>query len=99
MPPILQNRNDISASFGRIKTLRNRVFHHEPIWYVPDLSKQHTEILHAIGWINPRKRAYVEIIDRFEEIYKLGWRHYRDEVEFQLLIEEELRITTTKPSR
>lgn len=98
MPPVLQNRSDISTSFGRIKTLRNRVFHHEPIWYVPDLDKRHDEILNAIAWINPRKRAYVEVIDRFEEIYKLGWQHYRAEVEFQLLIEEEARIATTKPS-
>lgn len=91
MPPKLQNRRDISIKFGRIKTLRNRVFHHEPIWYMPDLDRRHDEILNAVGWINPRKRAYVETFDRFEYIYKLGWQYYRDEIELQLLIEEESR--------
>ena len=58
--------------------LRNRVFHHEPIWHRANLAKQHDEILETIAWINPSMAGLVRITDSFPETYSLGISSYED---------------------
>jgi hypothetical protein len=53
---------------NHIRRLRNRVFHHEPIWYWKDLRQQHNEIIEAIGWINPAMMSFIQTLDRFDEV-------------------------------
>lgn len=71
--PYLKNRKIhlIRKRFDRIRKLRNRVYHYEPIWHWQDLLQQHQEILEAISWIEPDLLKLVEI-ERFLEIYHLG---------------------------
>lgn len=71
-PRYLRTRKNVSARFQRIRRLRNRVFHHEPIWHWHDLAEQHREILEAIAWIEPKARDFVEAIDRFPSLYRDG---------------------------
>ena len=77
MPRHIRIRKNLSKRLNRIRTLRNRIFHHEPIWHWLDLQNQHTDTLEAITWVNPTMRTFVEQFDRFEEIYKNGVGEYR----------------------
>lgn len=72
MPRSERTRKNVSARFERIRRLRNRVFHHEPIWHWHDLPDQHQEILDAIAWMEPAARDFVAAIDRFPSLYQGG---------------------------
>ena len=58
-------RSTIQCRLESIRRLRNRVFHFEPIWRLPDLRQQHLEILEIIGWINPTFGEMTAVVDRF----------------------------------
>jgi len=77
MPRHARTRKNLSSRFNQIRHLRNRVFHHEPIWR-RDLDRQHTEILEAVGWISPSLRDTIRIVDRFSEVYTLGSNPHRE---------------------
>jgi hypothetical protein len=77
MAPQSRTRHHLSRCFNKIRKLRNRVFHFEPIWYWQDLKEQHKAIWMAIDWIEP---IALELCkgDRFLEIYcrsskTFGW--------------------------
>ena len=77
MPRHIRIRKNLSKRLNRVRILRNRVFHHEPIWHWLDLLTQHDEIVEAITWLNPAMMTFVEQFDRFEGIYKNGIGEYR----------------------
>jgi len=77
MPRHIRIRKNLSKRLNRVRTLRNRIFHHEPIWHWRDLQSQHTDIIETITWVNPAMMAFVGQFDRFEEIYKNGIGEYR----------------------
>jgi len=65
-----RNIADIQAKLKKIQSLRNRVFHHEPIWkkhenliYIVD------DIYRLVGWINPDVVAWMKEVDKFKKIY------------------------------
>ena len=64
-----------------IRRLRNRVFHHEPIWHLPELEEQHRQILETIGWISPAMLAMTRLLDRFDSVYTRGSQPYATELE------------------
>jgi hypothetical protein len=72
MPRQLRTRANLSKQFHRVRQLRNRVFHHEPIWHWHDLAQQHNEILKAIFWIEPAAQDFVRMLDRFPSIHAQG---------------------------
>jgi hypothetical protein len=72
MPRALRTRKNILARLEKIRRLRNRVFHHEPIWYWQDLAQQHADMLEAIGWIEPAAKQLVETVDNFPSVYGHG---------------------------
>lgn len=72
MPKNIRTRKKLSQRFNRIRNLRNRVFHHEPIWYWQDLEQQHEDILDATGWIEPMMRELACSTDRFPDICQQG---------------------------
>lgn len=61
--PYLKNRKIhlIRKRLDRIRRLRNRVYHYEPIWHWKDLVKQHDDIVQAISWIEPALLNLVEV--------------------------------------
>jgi hypothetical protein len=73
----LRTRNDLSVRMNSIRRFRNRIFHHEPIWYRATLVQDHADILEAIGWIDPIFRRTVDAIDRFPTVHQQGPAHYR----------------------
>ena len=74
-------REQLYLRLDRIRRLRNRVFHHEPIWHLADLSEQHELILEIIGWISPAMLAMTRLLDRFSSVYTRGAQPYATELE------------------
>jgi len=72
MPRQQRTRANLSKRFHRVRQLRNRVFHHEPIWHWHDLAQQHHDILEAISWIEPAARNLVTLVDRFPAVHTQG---------------------------
>ena len=77
MPRHIRIRKNLSKRLNRVRILRNRIFHHEPIWHWCDLQCQHADALEAIMWLNPAMMAFVQPFDSFEEIYRGGVGKYR----------------------
>ena len=78
LPSGLRTRAYISRRLNPIRHLRNRVFHHEPIWHWNDLEGYHSNILEVIGWLSPDMLALVKLVDRFPEVYSRGPEEYRN---------------------
>ena len=74
-------RERLYLRLANIRKLRNRVFHHEPIWHLPDLPEQHRLILETIGWISPAMLAATKLLDRFDSVYTRGSQPYTAELE------------------
>jgi hypothetical protein len=62
-------RQHIHERFNKLRLLRNRVFHHEPIWDRATLRQNHADIHTAIGWISPSVLETVQLHDRFADVY------------------------------
>jgi hypothetical protein len=81
-PAIYRGRSAIGKRLNKIRVhLRNRVFHHEPIWNNPSLSQIHQELLDVIGWINPASYQITMLIDNFSQIYSFGEYHYQSDLQ------------------
>lgn len=71
-PRSMRSRKQLSPLLNRMRHLRNRVFHHEPIWHWSNLAQQHALALELIGWFSPELRATVEPGDRFRMVHTAG---------------------------
>jgi len=71
MPKSDRTRHHVSAPINKIRNLRNRVFHHEPIsWNLARLEFIHADIIKVIGWLNKDLPTFVSPIDSFQEVLK-----------------------------
>ena len=61
-------RKDFSGPLTPIRTIRNRIAHHEPIimW---DLRKHHKKMVELTKWLSPAAAAWCRENDRFEQVY------------------------------
>ncbi len=61
-------RKDFSTPLKPIRTLRNRIAHHEPIlqWNLP---KHYATILTLTGWLSPAAAEWTRTTSRFEQVY------------------------------
>ncbi|MFA7337741.1 MAG: hypothetical protein WC028_13215 [Candidatus Obscuribacterales bacterium] len=62
-------RSDAYQALDRIRRLRNRIAHHEPILTRP-LDADHAVILEVVGWICPETAAWINNHSRFNEVWK-----------------------------
>lgn len=62
----------LSRELNKIRYLRNRIFHYEPIWHWRDLIEQHRSILMLITGLSPSAAKYLVGLDRFKETYITG---------------------------
>lgn len=83
-PRYMRTRDKIADRFNRIRRLRNRVFHHEPIWKWNNLPQLHEEICTAIRWINPGLFDLTALVDRFPEVHSQGDAHHLESVSLLL---------------
>ena len=77
-----RNRKALSIPLNRVLNLRNRISHHEPIWYwkappIQNLGEQHDEALELLGWIDPMLRETAQLLDEFPAVYGQGPAPYR----------------------
>lgn len=72
LPKSQHNRKYIKAKLETIRTLRNRVFHHERIVHWRDLDSQHQIILDVISWINPELLHLAEHVDTYRHTRSKG---------------------------
>lgn len=69
--PRTLRRNDlqlIGDRLSRLNSARNRIAHHEPIWWQP-VDFRYDDALRVLGFISPDLRATVEANNRFMEVY------------------------------
>jgi hypothetical protein len=90
LSPKLRSHRYVQKRLQQARNLRNRVFHHEPIWHWPELPKQHDEILETIEWISRPHRKLCLELDRFSAVYAAGWKPYRDKLDWLFALEEEV---------
>ncbi len=72
IPSSQRTRSNVSLRFNGLRHLRNRVFHHEPVWNRPTLPNDHDTIIETIGWINPALAGIVARHDRFMLVHRTG---------------------------
>ena len=56
--PIERNRHDLAASAKRVADLRNRIWHHEPIFRM-DLSDEYRAVMELLNWLCPIKNRWL----------------------------------------
>ncbi len=61
-------RKDFSGALTRIRLLRNRIAHHEPILHW-DLPKHYGNMLQITGWLSPAAEDWCVSQSRFLEVY------------------------------
>jgi hypothetical protein len=62
-------RKHFSGPLTRIRQLRNRIAHHEPIIIDWDLPAQHSKIIELTGWLSPPAAEWCTAHSRFFEVY------------------------------
>lgn len=62
-----RRRRDFAVRLAAIVRLRNRAFHHEPLWKDSDLDQKHAMVVETISWMNPAVARALQELDRF------GW--------------------------
>jgi len=80
LPKGQRTRSFLSRELNRIRFLRNRIFHYEPIWHWRDLPDQHNSIINLLGGLSQSASTYLNIFDRFKDAYFDG----RKKIEYNL---------------
>ena len=68
-----RTRKILSENFTSIQKLRNKIFHHGPIWNHKDLQKEYEATLEAIQWISPILYKTTKNLSRFPHVYSQGY--------------------------
>jgi len=71
IPSEQRTRKNISQRLDSIRKIRNRVFHYEPIYFLPDLENLHFSIIETIGWFSSDLKNIVTQMDQFPRLHKL----------------------------
>lgn len=87
-PLHFQMRGRVHERFNTIRSLRNRVFHFEPIWKgvrlpngsVAPLHELHADILDTIGWVDPALQATEAALDTFPPTLRVGAEETRERI-------------------
>jgi hypothetical protein len=70
MPKKERTRHNVSAPVNKIRNLRNRIFHHEPIaWNLNHLEQIHADIVKVIGWLNKGLPEVAKPLDRVTTVF------------------------------
>jgi hypothetical protein len=66
MPKKEKQRKKIAPPLNRFRTIRNRIFHHEPVsWNLEKLKQIHAEMLTIMLWMNKEILPWFTQFDRF----------------------------------
>ncbi|KTD56767.1 Abi-like protein [Legionella santicrucis] len=81
LPKGQRTRAFLSRELNRIRFLRNRIFHHEPIWHWKDLAEQHQQLLNLTTGLSPAASQYLKIFDQFSIVFKEGRKYTAQKLE------------------
>ena len=65
-------RQNLAGPLNSVRKLRNRISHHEPIWYQNDLSATYNSAKLLALWLSPAMADVMDTIDRFPRVYSAG---------------------------
>lgn len=71
-PRKLRTRKAQSRYASAIRDLRNRVFHHEPIWHCLHLPATVNNSKTWLSWLSPEAASLAKQLDRFHELMEAG---------------------------
>ncbi len=80
LPKSGHKRKALKAKLEEIRTLRNRVFHHERIVHWNDLEAKHGSIFQVIGWVSPELHEMARALDRFTAIRSAGLAPWKEKL-------------------
>jgi hypothetical protein len=72
VPRHMRTRSALATRLNDIRSLRNRVSHHESIWRRPYLDKEYQVTVQTLQWFAPALHEAVCLIDRFPAIHAAG---------------------------
>jgi hypothetical protein len=81
LPRRRRTRHTMSARLSELRRLRNRVFHHEPIWHWQNLPQLHRDLLETIYWLDRAMSSSILLFDRFPAVFTEGRAPYRRQLE------------------
>jgi len=84
-----RTRTYLSRELNRIRFLRNRIFHHEPIWHWKDLSDQHISLINLTNGLSSSASQYLNIFDQFQSVYADGKEQIKTKLNQRLKTHEE----------
>ncbi|HEX8393133.1 MAG TPA: hypothetical protein VF665_12385 [Longimicrobium sp.] len=64
----------ISGRLNGLRQLRNRAFHHEPIWARPNLAGDRDNILQLLDWMSPETARVARATERLSEVVSDDYR-------------------------
>lgn len=64
-----RNRQRVWDRIDRIRIIRNRVMHYEPIWNRARLKEDHEFVLATLKWISPDMHESIAMCDRFPVVH------------------------------
>lgn len=70
--PSKKRRNDIQAKYYSANSLRNRAFHHEPLFDQQSLLDDYRRTYEGIEWIDPTMVPKTQLFDRFPDVHANG---------------------------
>ncbi len=77
------------------RKLRNRVFHHEPIWHFENLLERHAMLQESIRMVSTPMHITNMLTDEFEHVHKSGWQRVRNKLDTTFeTIDESIKRTT-----
>jgi len=79
IPKEHRSRPRILARLDELRELRNRVFHHEPIWD-RNLDRVHSRVIDTLSWMNQGVAKAVDELSRVETLFAKGPEAFREEV-------------------
>jgi hypothetical protein len=69
-------RSQIEERVEAIRRLRNRTFHHEPIWNDPNLAATHAALVEICFWLSPHLHARLVAFDTFGSVHRMTAQRY-----------------------
>ena len=94
--PKKNKRNDIQAKYYAANNLRNRAFHHEPLFDQRSLLDDYRRTYEGIEWIDPSMVVKTKLVDRFPYVHASG------KSEIEIMLRKHLGLPTRRviaPSR
>jgi hypothetical protein len=74
----------VFGKLQRIREIRNRIAHHEPIWD-RDVAGTYDTLLEVLGWMSPKMVAATTSLDSFPIVVAGGAESFRPQAELLLM--------------